>query len=237
MASRASLLRACAVLTVSFTLAAAAPGQTAVAGRVIHRTKQTPVPNVAVELLGVGDTVLATGISTQDGTFVLEAPTGGTYRVRLTAPGAEAFVSDSLKVADDEYVARAFAIDPAPLVFLEIQVERPAVLTGNLPVRYPDDLRSRYVSGCVLVQFVVDTTGRADMSTFRVLKVSHPEFAQAVREGLPAMRFRPAELGGRKVRQVVEQPVDFSIHADAQIPIDSFDHRWPPPIDRPPTLL
>jgi len=117
MASRDSLLRACTVLTASLSFAALAHAQTAVAGRVIHRAKQTPVPNVAVELLGVRDTVLATGISTQDGAFVLEAPAGGAYRVRLTAPGAEAFVSDSIRVADDEYATRAFAIDPEPRAF------------------------------------------------------------------------------------------------------------------------
>ena len=237
MASRASLLPACAVLMASLSLAAPTHAQTSVAGRVIHRAKQTPIPDVSVELLGVRDTVLATGISTHDGAFVLEAPTGGTYRVRLTAPGAEAFVSDSIKVADDEYAAHAFAIDPKPRAFLEIEVERPAVLTSRLTVKYPDDLRSRYVSGCVVVQFVVDTTGRADMSTFRVLEASHPEFAQAVREGLPGLRYRPGELGKRKVRQVMEAPFDFAIQADTHVPMDSIDHRWPPPIERPPTLL
>ena len=208
MASRASLLPACAALLASLSLAAPTHAETSVAGRVIHRAKQTPIPDVSVELLGVRDTVLATGISTHDGAFVLEAPTGGTYRVRLTAPGAEAFVSDSIKVADDEYAAHAFAIDPKPRAFLEIEVERPAVLTSRLTVKYSDDLRSRYVSGCVVVQFVVDTTGRADMSTFRVLKASDPEFAQAVREGLPGLRYRPGELGKRKVRQVMEAPFD-----------------------------
>jgi hypothetical protein len=238
MASRASKLRACSVLTASLSCAALAPAQTTVAGRVVDRAKQTPVRNVAVELLGVRDTVLATVTSTQDGTFVLEAPTGGTYRVRLTAPGAEAFVSDSVKVADDEYVARAFAIDPKPRDFFVSQVDRPVVFTGGSRVIYPDDLRSRYVSGCVLVQFVVDTVGRPDMSTFRVLKVSHPEFAQAVREGLPGMRFRPAELHGRKVRQVVEEPFGFSIDLKTQIPLElgSVDNRLPLSLPLAPAL-
>ena len=223
MASRASLLQAWAGLS----FAALAHAQTTVAGRVIHRTTQTPVPNVAVELLGARDTVLATGVSTHDGTFVLEAPAGGTYRVRLTAPGAEAFVSDSVKVADDEYVARAFAIDPKRRDFLVDQVDRPVVPISGNP-RYPDDLRQRGISGCVLVQFVVDTTGRADMTTFRVFKASHPEFAQAVRVGLPTVHFRPAKLHGQKVRQVVEQPFTFTIEGETQISVESIDHRLPP---------
>jgi len=229
MASRDSLLRACTVLTASLSFAALAHAQTAVAGRVIHRAKQTPVPNVAVELLGVRDTVLATGISTQDGAFVLEAPAGGAYRVRLTAPGAEAFVSDSIRVADDEYATRAFAIDPEPRAFFVDQVDRPVVPIAGSP-RYPNDLRQRGISGCVLVQFVVDTIGRADMSTFRVLKASHSEFAQAVRVGLPTVRFRPAERHGLKVRQVVEQPFTFTIEGETQISVESIDRRLPPSV-------
>jgi len=138
-------------------------------------------------------------------------------------------VSDSIKVADDEYAARAFAIDPEPRDFFEFQVDRPVVPITGSP-RYPNDLRQRGISGCVLVQFVVDTIGHADMSTFRVLKASHPEFAQAVRVGLPTVRFRPAELHGRKVRQVVEQPFTFTIEAETQISVESIDRRLPPSV-------
>ena len=39
-------------------------------------------------------------------------------------------------------------------------------------------LRSANVEGEVLAQFVVDTTGRAEMGTFKVLKSSHDLFTQ-----------------------------------------------------------
>jgi protein TonB len=67
------------------------------------------------------------------------------------------------------------------------------------------------VEGEVLAQFVVDTTGRADMSTFKVLKSSHELFTQSVRNVLPNMRFYPAEIGGRKVKQMVQQPFTFAL--------------------------
>jgi hypothetical protein len=69
----------------------------------------------------------------------------------------------------------------------------------------------------VLVQFVVDTIGRADTTTYRVIKASHTEFAQAVRTALPGFRFTPAQLHGRKVRQMVHQPFDFSITSDHRV--------------------
>ena len=96
--------------------------------------------------------------------------------------------------------------------FFEFQVEKPvSALPGSAPPRYPDILRQAGVEGEVLAQFVVDTTGRAEMGSFKVLKASHDLFGTAVRNALPGMRFIPAEVGGRKVRQLVQQPFSFAI--------------------------
>ena len=72
-------------------------------------------------------------------------------------------------------------------------------------------LRSANVEGEVLAQFVVDTTGRADMSQFKVLKSTHDLFTNAVRSSLPQMKFYPAEVGGKKVKQLVQMPFQFSL--------------------------
>ena len=96
--------------------------------------------------------------------------------------------------------------------FFEFQVEKQVQQipgTGNL--RYPDMLRSANVEGEVLAQFVVDTTGRADMSQFKVLKSTHDLFTNAVRASLPNMKFYPAEVGGKKVKQLVQMPFQFSL--------------------------
>ena len=77
--------------------------------------------------------------------------------------------------------------------------------------RYPEILKSAGVEGEVLASFEVDTTGRAVSSSFKVLKTSHELFASAVRNALPNMRFLPAEIGGKKVRQLVQQPFVFAI--------------------------
>jgi protein TonB len=96
--------------------------------------------------------------------------------------------------------------------FFEFQVEKPVTaLPGSASPRYPDILRQAGVEGEVLAQFVVDTTGRAEPGSFKALKSSHDLFITAVRNALPGMRFIPAEVGGRKVRQLVQQPFSFAI--------------------------
>ena len=96
--------------------------------------------------------------------------------------------------------------------YFEFQVEKQAMAApGNTAPRYPDVLRNAGVEGEVLATFVVDTTGRVDMSTFRVIESAHDMFTAAVRSHLPNMRYYPAETGGRKVKMWVQQPFTFKI--------------------------
>jgi len=96
--------------------------------------------------------------------------------------------------------------------YFEFQVEKQVAPMPNNPgPRYPDMLRSANVEGEVLAQFVVDTTGRAEMNTFKVLKSSHDLFTNAVKSQLPNMRFYAAEVGGRKVKQLVQMPFQFNL--------------------------
>jgi TonB family protein len=96
--------------------------------------------------------------------------------------------------------------------FREFQVEKEAqpVTFGPAP-RYPDSLRVANVEGEVVSQFVVDTTGLVDMNTFKALKETHPLFTEAVKSALPNMKFAPATVGGKKVKQLVQMPFQFSL--------------------------
>ena len=96
--------------------------------------------------------------------------------------------------------------------YFEFQVEKQvSPYPGNPAPRYPDMLRSANVEGEVLAQFVVDTTGRADMGSFKVLKSTHDLFTNAVKASLPNMKFYPAEVGGKKVKQLVQMPFQFNL--------------------------
>jgi len=76
---------------------------------------------------------------------------------------------------------------------------------------YPLKLLEAHIMGSVSAQYIVDTTGFADTSSFHVMKSTNPEFITAVREALPYMRFTPAKIGNIKVRQLVEQQFSFKI--------------------------
>lgn len=93
--------------------------------------------------------------------------------------------------------------------YFEFQVEEPVAPHNNASPVFPEELRARGVTGRVIAQFVVDTTGLADVGTFMVLESSDAQFTDAVQAALPDMRFTPAEVGGHKVRQLVQQPFVF----------------------------
>jgi TonB family protein len=82
---------------------------------------------------------------------------------------------------------------------------------------YPALLQARGIEGVAVVRFVVDTTGRADVETFQLMETNHALFGKAVRDALPHMKFNPATIGAKKVRQLVELPFAFVIRhrADA----------------------
>jgi hypothetical protein len=80
---------------------------------------------------------------------------------------------------------------------------------------YPPDMLKEHIEGSASVQFIVDTTGVADTASFQILAATHPAFARSVRETLPLMRFHPAVLQSRKVRQLVQQMFSFKIEQPA----------------------
>jgi periplasmic protein TonB len=102
--------------------------------------------------------------------------------------------------------------EPDQPFYMDFQLEKPASVAPNSAApAYPDILRQAGVEGEALVSFVVDTTGRVDLGSFKVIRATHDLFATAVKNALPRMRFLPAELGDRKVRQLVQQPFSFAI--------------------------
>jgi periplasmic protein TonB len=101
---------------------------------------------------------------------------------------------------------------PGEGVLEERYVDRgPRILGDPVQPSYPAALRERGVAGRVLVQFVVDTLGRAEMSGLRIVESTDPAFASSVRAVLPRYRFSPGEVGGQRVRTLVQLPFDFTL--------------------------
>jgi protein TonB len=62
-----------------------------------------------------------------------------------------------------------------------------------------------------VVQFVVDTVGRAELADLQVIEAPHPLFVDAVRSALARYRFSVGEAAGRKVRTRVQIPFEFTL--------------------------
>jgi TonB family protein len=76
---------------------------------------------------------------------------------------------------------------------------------------YPAEMLEKSIEGATFVHYVVDTTGRVDTLTIRVIRSTHAAFTRSVREALGLMRFRPAVQGAQRVRQWVQQNFAFKI--------------------------
>jgi protein TonB len=93
------------------------------------------------------------------------------------------------------------------------QVDRQVgLIPGVRPPTYPEALRSAGIEGKVLVEFVVDERGQPVQGSIRVVQSDNDLFADAVRVALGRLRFTPAEVGGKKVSQLVQMPFVFTLN-------------------------
>jgi len=153
-----------------------------------------------------------------DGTADPTAKTGPFGpRVRGSGPGENAVASvsggddvpDQIAAPSDDPYENAFSI-----VEVEEQAERDP---ASAAPAYPRQLMAMGVEGYAAMRFVVDSAGVVDLSSVRVIDFTHPEFVNAVRSAMPGMRFTPARLGDKPVRQLAEQVFRFQI--EKPIPI------------------
>jgi protein TonB len=93
------------------------------------------------------------------------------------------------------------------------QVDRQVgLIPGVRPPTYPEALRSAGIEGKVVVEFVVDERGQPVQGSVRVVQSDNDLFADAVRVALGRLRFTPAEVGGKKVSQLVQMPFVFTLN-------------------------
>jgi len=96
-------------------------------------------------------------------------------------------------------------------VFMEAIVEeKPSVLSGPQP-QYPELLRQAGIQGRVMVQAIIDTTGRAEPPSLKVIASPNPGFDQPAKTYVLKALFRPARVHGRAVRVLINIPIDFKI--------------------------
>ena len=98
-------------------------------------------------------------------------------------------------------------------VYAEALVEeRPALLSAPAPV-YPPLLKQAGIQGRVILRAIIDTTGRVEPASVRIIKSPSPAFDQPTKDWVLKALFRPARLHGRGVRVFINLPVDYSLTA------------------------
>lgn len=146
------------------------------------------------------------GLGTGEGTRQMgnQRPTSTDETLGHEMPAKDSVRADSIpEVPSQDSVYSVLEVDTA--------VVRSA---SSAAPAYPAALLAAHVQGFVNAQYVVDTTGLADIATFQVMESTNPEFIVAVKEVLPYMRFQPAKIGSLKVRQLVQQQFSFKITGD-----------------------
>jgi len=89
----------------------------------------------------------------------------------------------------------------------------PAMLLPDVPLPvYPPTLREK-IKGVVHVRYIIDTLGRVERGTVRVISAPHPLLGEAAQAWLERVaRFKPAQfMNGRKVRQLSDQDFTFTM--------------------------
>jgi TonB family protein len=90
-------------------------------------------------------------------------------------------------------------------------VEEPPILLAGPPAAYPEPLRRAGIGGRVVIEAVIDTGGRAEPGSARVVASPDRRFDAAAQGYLLRALFRPARVHGRAVRVLVRVPIDFTL--------------------------
>lgn len=85
-------------------------------------------------------------------------------------------------------------------------------MTSGPALSYPSSQGTAGETGAVWASFVVDTSGRPDPATVRVIYSSHPDFTASVRVWLRGAHFHPAQMNGRPMRATMDMPFTFFIY-------------------------
>jgi len=155
--------------------------------------------------------------STTIGYAITVADTGGASRTVLTDKmGIEEFLDLLAKG-----VVAAQTLTDSELKRLGPITGKPIALAKPVNFVYPRTAKLAGLSGSALVQFVVDTSGRAKPESITCLEATYKDFADAATAVVKTMEFSPAELEGHKIEQLVQYPIDFKLNA--VLPIKPFE--------------
>ena len=99
----------------------------------------------------------------------------------------------------------------AAQVYAVAAVDERAEIVSAPPLEYPPALQHAGLQGRVTVQAVIDTLGRAEPASLKVIAHPNAAFDESARAYVLHAVFRPARIKGRAVRVLIKVPVDYRI--------------------------
>jgi protein TonB len=174
--------------------------------------RPTPQPPVGVPLIApIKVPTAIPAVDLKGPPTVIDVPIPASDPARLAGSTRGRATSSSDGDVDGEGRGKGLGSGASNKAYSQNQVDRAVQVTRRAEPRYPDALKSVNITGEVVAQYVVDQRGRVEPGSIRILSSTHKLFGDAVRRALLEARFRPAEVNGQPVRQLVEQPFIFKL--------------------------
>ncbi len=97
------------------------------------------------------------------------------------------------------------------VAYAEAVVDEKPEIISSPPLHYPDILRQAGLEGAVMVEAIIDTLGRAEPGSVRIIQSASPGFDASAKDVILKSLYRPGRVAGQVVRVLVNVPVNFSI--------------------------
>ena len=145
-------------------------------------------------------------------TYTRDISSCGTVLLWSRGPDPDPIIPAPTPVVDLEKLVASLS------VFSADQVDKRATLdtTKILSLAFPPPLYAEGMHGLVIAEFVVDTVGKIEDGTVGIVSSTAPLFTEAVRVALASAAYIPARKNGHAVRQLVQQPFEFSADRQAR---------------------
>ena len=128
----------------------------------------------------------------------------------LTARGVD--LAPFLKRFADSLRLGRHAAPPFAAPSVVGQVDEPPLLISHPPIRYAPEMQALRIGGTVIVEAILDTTGRVLPATMKVVESPNPIFNAESRRVVLAALYRPARIHGRPARVTIRQPITFAAY-------------------------
>lgn len=107
-------------------------------------------------------------------------------------------------------VANGIVPSADAVLSVDVVQEKPERLAGPQPV-YPPLLQQAGIEGTVIVRAIIDTMGRVEPNSLKIMRTANPGFNQSAKQTVLKSLFRPARVYGKAVRVLIELPITYHI--------------------------